>query len=94
MPAFEPLRAWAAAQGLPADLSNEALAAHPQVQQLYEAVVEETNRNFASWEQIKKMELVPTLWSVESGELTPTLKLKRKIIRQNNEQRLDALYRG
>ncbi len=94
VPAFEPLRAWAAAQGLPADLSDEALVAHPQVQKLYETVVEEANRNFASWEQIKKVGLVPTLWSVESGELTPTLKLKRKIIRQNNEQRLEALYRG
>ena len=94
VPAFEPLRAWAAAQGLPADLSNEALTALPQVQQLYETVVEEANRNFAGWEQIKKVGLVPTLWSVESGELTPTLKVKRKIIRHNNLARLEALYRS
>ncbi|OWP62200.1 long-chain fatty acid--CoA ligase [Hymenobacter amundsenii] len=94
VPAFGPLRAWAATEGLPADLSDEDLAAHPQVQALYEKVVADTNPNFANWEQIKKVGLVPSLWSVESGELTPTLKLKRKVIREHNQQRLEALYRG
>jgi long-chain acyl-CoA synthetase len=94
VPAFAELRAWAHSRNLPADLSDAALAAHAQVQQLYEQLVQQTNAAFAQWEQIKKIELLPTLWSVESGELTPTLKVRRKIISQNNQQRIEKLFRG
>ncbi|MBD2716604.1 long-chain fatty acid--CoA ligase [Microvirga sp. STR05] len=93
VPAFTELRAWAKSHNLPTDLSDAALAAHAQVQALYEQLVQQTNAAFAQWEQIKKVALLPTLWSVESGELTPTMKVKRKIIRQNNQQRIEALYR-
>ncbi|GAA4009142.1 long-chain fatty acid--CoA ligase [Hymenobacter fastidiosus] len=93
VPAFGELRAWAGRQNLPTDLSDAALAAHAQVQQLYEQLVQQTNAAFAQWEQIKKVALLPTLWSVESGELTPTLKVKRKIISQNNQQRIESLFR-
>ncbi|HEX8427098.1 long-chain fatty acid--CoA ligase [Hymenobacter sp.] len=93
VPAFAELRAWAQSHNLPADLSDAALAAHAQVQQLYEQLVQQATGAFAQWEQIKKVALLPALWSVESGELTPTLKVKRKIISQNNEQRIAALYR-
>ncbi|SNC62539.1 long-chain acyl-CoA synthetase [Hymenobacter gelipurpurascens] len=93
VPAFTELRAWATSHGLPSDLTDTALAAHAQVQQLYDELVQRTNAAFAQWEQIKKVALLPELWSVESGELTPTLKVKRKIISQNNQQRIEALYR-
>jgi len=94
VPAFTELRAWARQHQLPADLSDAALAAHAQVRQLYEQLVQQTNAAFAQWEQIKKIELLPALWSVESGELTPTLKVRRKIISQNNQQRIESLFRG
>ncbi|RSK50027.1 AMP-dependent synthetase/ligase [Hymenobacter rigui] len=94
VPAFAELRAWARQHQLPADLSDAALAAHAQVRQLYEQLVQQTNAAFAQWEQIKKIELLPALWSVESGELTPTLKVRRKIISQNNQQRIENLFRG
>ena len=94
VPAFVELRAWARQHQLPADLSDAALAAHDQVRQLYEQLVQQTNAAFAQWEQIKKIELLPALWSVESGELTPTLKVRRKIISQNNQQRIEMLFRG
>ncbi|QJX49323.1 long-chain fatty acid--CoA ligase [Hymenobacter taeanensis] len=92
VPAFTELRAWAKSHNLPTDLSDAALAAHAQVQQLYEQLVQQTNAAFAQWEQIKKVALLPVVWSVESGELTPTLKVKRKIISQNNQQRIEALF--
>jgi long-chain acyl-CoA synthetase len=94
VPAFAELRAWAKSHNLPTDLSDAALAAHAQVQHLYEQLVQQTNAAFAQWEQIKKVALLPVLWSVESGELTPTLKVKRKIISHNNQQRIEALYRS
>lgn len=93
VPAFAELRAWAQSHNLPADLSDAALAAHAQVQHLYEQLVQQTTAAFAQWEQIRKVALLPTLWSVESGELTPTLKVKRKIISQNNQPLIEALYR-
>ncbi|SHL88701.1 AMP-dependent synthetase/ligase [Hymenobacter psychrotolerans] len=93
VPAFAELRAWAKSHNLPADLSDAALATHAQVQALYEQLVQQANAAFAQWEQVKKVALLPTLWSVESGELTPTMKVKRKIISQNNQQRIAALYR-
>ncbi|SNR28817.1 AMP-dependent synthetase/ligase [Hymenobacter mucosus] len=92
VPAFTELRAWAQKRGLPTDLSDAALAAHAQVQQLYDQLVQQANAAFAQWEQIKKVVLLPELWSVESGELTPTMKVKRKIISQNNQQRIEAIY--
>jgi long-chain acyl-CoA synthetase len=93
VPAFAELRAWAKSRGIPTDLSDAALAAHAQVQQLYEQLVQQTNAAFAQWEQIKKVALLPVLWSVESGELTPTMKVKRKVISQNNQQRIESLFR-
>ncbi|TGE04920.1 long-chain fatty acid--CoA ligase [Hymenobacter fodinae] len=93
VPAFAELRAWAKSHNLPTDLSDAALAAHAQVQQLYEQLVQQTNAAFAQWEQIKKVALLPVLWSVESGELTPTMKVKRKVISQNNQQRIESLFR-
>ena len=50
------------------------------------------NRKFSHIEQIKKFELVDKDWTVESGELTPTLKLKRKVIRKNNEKLIEIIY--
>ncbi|RFP66650.1 long-chain fatty acid--CoA ligase [Hymenobacter lapidiphilus] len=94
VPAFAELRTWAAGQGLPAGLSDEALAGHERVQQRYDQLLQDANATFAQWEQIKKVALLATPWSVESGELTPTLKLKRKIIRENNVAGLEQLYRG
>lgn len=94
VPAFTELRAWAAGQGLPAELTDEALAAHERVQQRYEQLLQQANATFAQWEQVKRVALLATPWSIESGELTPTLKLKRKTIRENNLVRLEQLYRG
>ena len=93
VPAFTELRAWARKQQLPADPSDAALAAHAQVRQLYEQLVQQTNKAFAQWEQIKKIDLLPALWSVEAGELTPTLKVRRKVISDRYRQRIEALFR-
>ncbi|WP_324678818.1 long-chain fatty acid--CoA ligase [Hymenobacter sp. GOD-10R] len=92
VPAFAELRAWAQSHGLPTNLSDAALTAHAQVQKLYEGLVHQYNASFANWEQVKKVVLLPTSWSVETGELTPTMKVKRKVITANNLPRIEALY--
>jgi long-chain acyl-CoA synthetase len=55
--------------------------------------VEELNKGFAHYEQIKKFELVDTQWGIPSGELTPTLKLKRKFILTKYQNLVDKIYR-
>jgi long-chain acyl-CoA synthetase len=52
------------------------------------------NQNFGSWEQIKKFIIVPDEMTVETGELTPTLKMKRKVILQRHEQEIEDIYQN
>jgi len=72
--------------------SNEEMVKHPEVIEKIEREVESYNEGFAKYEQVKKIKLMPKLWTVESGEMTPTLKLKRKIITQNNKELIDSMY--
>ena len=50
------------------------------------------NQNFNPVEQVKKFELLPNEWTVDGGELTPTLKLKRKVIMEKYKQAVEAIY--
>ncbi|MFY0604101.1 MAG: long-chain fatty acid--CoA ligase [Flavobacteriaceae bacterium] len=50
------------------------------------------NKSFGKWEQIKKFEITPDIWSIESGHLTPTLKMKRKIIKEKYQYLFDKIY--
>jgi long-chain acyl-CoA synthetase len=72
--------------------ANEEMVCHPAIVAKIEQEIEVLNQCFAQYERVKKIKLMPKLWSVDSGELTPTLKLKRKIITQNNKANIDALY--
>jgi long-chain acyl-CoA synthetase len=47
---------------------------------------------FAQWEKVKAIRILPEMFSIENGELTPTLKLKRKPIKEHNQAEIDALY--
>jgi long-chain acyl-CoA synthetase len=63
-----------------------------QVQEKYLSEVAKFNELFAGWEQIKRFELLDAPWGIETGELTPTMKLKRKVIMEKYEDRVAALY--
>ncbi|CAA9266936.1 MAG: Long-chain-fatty-acid--CoA ligase [uncultured Adhaeribacter sp.] len=93
VPAFAGLQDWCKIKNIPYT-SDEEMIKMPEVKEKLKREVQKFNENFAQWEQIKKFELLPTLWSVESGELTPTLKVKRKLILQNNQHLIDRLYDG
>ncbi|KUG08655.1 AMP-dependent synthetase/ligase [Solirubrum puertoriconensis] len=91
VPAFEELRNWAKQQQI-SFANDAALVAHERVQKLYRELVSQYNAAFAQWEQVKKVAVLHNPWTVETGELTPTMKLKRKIISANNEQRIAGLF--
>ena len=65
---------------------------HPEVIAKYKREVEKTNASLAQFETIKKFKLVPKMWTVESGELTPTLKVKRKAITENHQSLIDSMF--
>ncbi|WP_310567070.1 long-chain fatty acid--CoA ligase [Hydrogenophaga sp.] len=74
--------------------SNYAsLTRAPEVQQLIQDVIDATNKKFARVEQIKHFWLLETQLSAEDEELTPTMKLKRKLVQQKYAQQIDAMYR-
>jgi len=84
-------RRYAQAHGIAAETSP-ALAAHPQIQQLIEARVALLNAQLASYDTIKKFIIAPNDFTPESGELTPTLKVKRQVVTQQYQEQLDRLY--
>ena len=80
--------------GLPAGGAEDraGLLERTDVQALYKASVEAVNAHMAQFERIKKFALLPHDFSVESGELTPTLKLKRRVIEQKYRTVIEGLY--
>ncbi|MFN8162484.1 MAG: long-chain fatty acid--CoA ligase [Solirubrobacterales bacterium] len=84
--------AYAKEHGLPEDPVQ--LASNPEIRAAIEAHVEKINRNFARVEQVKKVAILPHDLSQESGELTPTLKVKRAVVAAKHEQEIEELYAG
>ena len=81
---------WAAAHGVGGDLA--ALAADPVVLEEIERAVATANERLARVQQIKSWRLLPTEWTAETEELTPTLKLKRRVIHAKYADVIDTLY--
>ncbi|GAA4167409.1 long-chain fatty acid--CoA ligase [Sphingobacterium ginsenosidimutans] len=75
-----------------ATLSKIEFLNHPEVKQQIESELNRINQNFGNWEQIKKFAIIPNEMTIETGELTPTLKMKRKIILQKYEKEVEAIY--
>ncbi|GAA3985471.1 long-chain fatty acid--CoA ligase [Hymenobacter antarcticus] len=91
IPSFPDLKGWCKRNGVP-DASNEELIKNEKVVELYEGLVKKYNKSFAQWEQVKKIVLLPEQWTVETGEMTPTMKVKRKIITENNKGVIEGMY--
>ncbi len=84
--------AYAKDHGLPEDPAQ--LAENAEIRAAIEAHVDKINRNFARVEQVKKISILPHDLSQESGELTPTLKVKRAVVASKHEQEIEKLYAG
>ena len=90
-PHFPLLENWARANHISFS-SRESLVAHPKVQELYYDIVGEVNRSLARFETLKKILLVPDEFNSIDGTLTPTLKLRRKVIEERYREQIDLLY--
>jgi long-chain acyl-CoA synthetase len=89
----EAIAAWAADNGL-GGLSYEALAKHEKVKALFAGYVDQLNAPLARFETIKKFALLPADFAIETGELTPSLKVKRKAVEAKYKELLDGFYSG
>lgn len=74
------------------ETNTDALLKHPQVLELYRDLVESFNKYFNHVEQVKKFELLPNEWSVETGEMTPKLSLKRKVVMEKYKDAVERIY--
>ncbi|OUJ73667.1 AMP-dependent synthetase/ligase [Hymenobacter crusticola] len=92
IPSFDDLRGWCKRNNVECSGSPEELVKNERVVKLYDDLVKKYNQDFAHWEQVKKIVLLPRLWTVESGEMTPTMKVKRKVITENNKELINRLY--
>src|SRR6476659_1637433 len=88
----EEAAAYAKEHGLPED--PEQLASNAEIRASIEAHVEEINKNYARVEQVKKIAILPEDLSQESGELTPTLKVKRAVVADKHQSEIERLYAG
>ncbi|WP_299708083.1 long-chain fatty acid--CoA ligase [uncultured Pontibacter sp.] len=91
VPAFTKLREWYSNQGKTYP-GNEAVLDDKDVWQMIKEAVNQYNLNFSPVEQVKKFALLPSEWTIEGGELTPTLKLKRKVILEKYQGLIGSLY--
>lgn len=92
-PNFDALEQWAKQNGVAAG-DRAKLVQDAKVQQVYKGIVGKANEGLAQHETIKKIAVVAEEWTVESGELTPSLKLKRRVINEKYKDRINALYGG
>jgi long-chain acyl-CoA synthetase len=87
----EATASWAAKNGL-GHVSFAELAAHEQVRALIAGDVEQANRRLARWETIKRFAILPRELTVEEGDVTPSLKLKRRVVTAKHRDLLESLY--
>jgi long-chain acyl-CoA synthetase len=91
VPNFEVLQQYMKEQNIPFE-SNKAAIEQPQVKHLFKSILNQYNPDFNHVEQIKQFILLDRLWTVEDGELTPKLSLKRKVILNKLENQIEELY--
>jgi long-chain acyl-CoA synthetase len=91
VPSFETLKTWADQSKLPSD-DMELLLSSPGVRELFSAEVATVNEKLARYEQIRFWELLPNEFTIETGELTPTQKIKRRIINKKYADAIDQMY--
>ncbi|GGB13234.1 AMP-dependent synthetase/ligase [Puia dinghuensis] len=91
VPAFQNLEEWSRQNGITVT-NHEQLIREPKVLAMYRDVVEHYNVNFGHVEQIKRFELLPAEWTVETGEMTPKLSLRRKVVTEKFHSAIEKIY--
>ena len=93
VPAFDYLRNWCRVKEMP-PLSDEEMICHPRILKRIEDEIAEINQHFGHHEQIKKWKFISGKWTYDSGELSPTLKLRRRFLNQKYAELIEGMYGG
>jgi long-chain acyl-CoA synthetase len=93
VPAFPALRDWCKQNNVPAT-TNEEIIKNEKVISMYKDVVERFNKYLNHVEQVKKFELLPNEWGIDTGEMTPKLSMKRKVITEKYKDAIERIYAG
>jgi long-chain acyl-CoA synthetase len=91
LPEYTRLESWASAAGVNAG-DRAALVASPEVHQLYQVIIDEINGSMAQFERIKSFALLDGELTTAAGDLTPTLKVRRKIVEEKFKDQIDRMY--
>jgi len=91
VPNFLNLTEWCLKNGVAAKTPAE-MVKNAEVQKLFRDAIDEKNKNFGQWETVKKFELMEKEWSIDGGELTPTMKVKRKVVLDKYKEIIDRIY--
>lgn len=91
VPSFENVNDYMAGKG--ESLSgNDAVVEHPEVKELIGGVVNKAMENFSNYERVKKFELLPNVFTIEKGELTPKMSIVRKVVINNYDEYIERIY--
>ncbi|MGM0943928.1 MAG: AMP-dependent synthetase/ligase [Bacteroidota bacterium] len=93
VPSFENLREYCKRKDIPFT-SDEEMIAREEIINKYQTEIDSLNKYFGKWEQIKRFKLLAEPWGIDSGELTPTMKLKRKVIKEKYEKQIEQIYQS
>jgi len=91
-PNFDFIKEWEKIHGIKVGETNQEIITNPKVIERVQEEINHLNSKFGNWEQIKRFELTPDIWSVENGHLTPTLKLRRKIVMEKYKHLYTKIY--
>ena len=89
---FDFVKDWAKRKGFEIGTSAEEIIKNPRLLDRIQKEIDNHNKQFGNWEKVKKFELTPDIWSIESGHLTPTMKLKRKVIKEKYAKLYSRIY--
>jgi len=92
-PNFPALEEWAKAQGIVA-ADRKVLIHDPKVIARYQEEFDRVNKEASPWEKVKRFRLVPDEWTIDGGEVTPSMKLKRRVVAANYEREIESMYSG
>ena len=89
---FEFVKEWAKRHQITFNSNNEIITNTNLLARIQEEI-DAANKNFGKWEQIKKFKITPEVWSIDGGHLTPTMKMKRKVIKAIYKDMIEKIYR-
>nr|WP_315402700.1 long-chain fatty acid--CoA ligase [uncultured Sphingobacterium sp.] len=91
VPAFEEIEKWMKHKGIPVG-SKEEIVTNQKVIEKYNQEIDRLSTEFGHWEKVKKIILLPKEWTINDGQLTPKLSLKRKVILKEFDEKIEKLY--